>query len=51
MDELLEALEDAPNVKKITYDVEMGNWTVQYKKKASSTKVYSEVLIDFLKNA
>ena len=30
MDELLEALEYAPNVKKLTYDVKLKKWIIQY---------------------
>ena len=51
MNELLEALEGAPSVNKITYDVAMKKWIVQFKEKRSlANKVNSEDLIEFLQN-
>ena len=49
MNELLEALEDAPNVNKLTYDVKLKKWIVQYNNLSSNT-VTSNILIEFIKN-
>ena len=51
MNELLEALENAPNIKKLTYDVLKKRWTIQYFKKAAPTNdVSSDVLIEVIEN-
>lgn len=51
MEELLEALENAPNVKKLTFDAVKKRWNIQYFKKAAPTNnVSSDVLIETLNN-
>lgn len=50
MNELLEALDAATNVKTVTYDNETKEWTVTYKNGLNPDKMPSEVLIDFLNN-
>lgn len=51
MNELLEALEDAPSINKLTYDVAMGKWIVHFKEKGSlANKVKTEDLLFFIRN-
>ena len=51
MNELLEALEDAPSINKLTYAVAMGKWIVHFKEKRSlANKVNTEDLLFFIRN-
>lgn len=51
MKELLEAVENATNVRCIIYDTKTKLWIIKYKNKLKDNVVPSDILIDFLNNA
>ena len=48
--ELVEAVDAANNVKSISYDRDLKQWTVSYKSDLENDKIDTESLVDFLYN-
>jgi hypothetical protein len=48
MEELLDILDNCPNVKEVTFDNEMKLWTIIYKNGLNPDTIDSDNLFDFL---